>query len=128
MRYRAWSPGLYQCTQAVVISSWSATVRTGTARKGELPRMHSVLSEPMVVSAKALSRAIRDRADRQRQPGLGEPDRGVLDRVGVVDRVITHRVPLPGPLGRSLPDRRSTNCFSLERPHDRECGVPASSG
>ena len=48
---------MYQCTQALVISSRSARVRTGPARNGEPARVHSVLYKPMVVSASALSRA-----------------------------------------------------------------------
>ena len=48
---------LYQCTQALVISSRSASDRTGPARNGDPARVHSVLYSPMVVSACALSRA-----------------------------------------------------------------------
>src|SRR5260370_28954365 len=48
---------LYQCTHALVISSRSASDRTGPARNGDPSRVHSVLYSPMVVSASALSRA-----------------------------------------------------------------------
>jgi hypothetical protein len=48
---------LYQCTQALVISSRSASDRMGLWRNGEPGRVHSVLYSPMVVSARALSRA-----------------------------------------------------------------------
>jgi len=46
---------LYQCTQALVISSRSPRVLTGPFRNGDPGRMHSVLYSPMVVSARALS-------------------------------------------------------------------------
>ena len=48
---------LYQCTQAPVISSRSASDRTGPWRNGDPARVHSVLYSPIVVSASALSRA-----------------------------------------------------------------------
>jgi transposase InsO family protein len=48
---------LYQCTHAEVASSMSASVRSGPLRNGEPSRTHSVLYKPMVVSARALSRA-----------------------------------------------------------------------
>ena len=48
---------LYQCTQALVISSRSASDRMGPSRNGDPGRVHSVLYSPIVVSASALSRA-----------------------------------------------------------------------
>ena len=48
---------LYQCTQALVISSRSAGDRIRQARNGDPGPVHSVLYSPIVVSASALSRA-----------------------------------------------------------------------
>ena len=48
---------LYQCTQALVIFSTSASDRTGPRQNGDPTRMHSVLYSPMVVSARASSSA-----------------------------------------------------------------------
>ena len=48
---------LYQWTHAEVISSRSASVAIGPVRNGEPSLMHSVLYNPMVVSARALSSA-----------------------------------------------------------------------
>lgn len=48
---------LYQWTQLLVMSSTSARVRIGPFRKGDPVRMASVLYSPIVVSARALSKA-----------------------------------------------------------------------
>jgi hypothetical protein len=50
---------LYQATHAAVIASTSASRCNGPVRNGESARMHSVLYSPIVVSARALSRASR---------------------------------------------------------------------
>ena len=102
---------LYQCTHALVISSRSARVRAGPVRNGDPARMHSVLYRPMVVSARALSRASPTVATDGVSPASSRvwANRtevyALRPRVAVVDRAVAHRVPLPCPPGRGLPDR-----------------------
>jgi hypothetical protein len=46
---------LYQWTQAAVVSSRSLSRRSGPVRNGDPARVHSVLYNSMIVSARALS-------------------------------------------------------------------------
>lgn len=102
---------LYQGTHRLVASSTSPSRSNGPLRKGDPIRVHSVLYNPIVVSARALSNASPTLPIEGRIPCSSTAWVKWIEvywlaaGVRVVDRVARQPMSLPGPDAGGLRDR-----------------------